>query len=105
MTAILEQALQTNVADRIDPGIVSNIISQPPWIRVDGVPNCRDLGGNEFSSGVVRKGYMFRSGMLEHITEDGEQDIKTMGIRKILDLGRPRKRQSIQIHTLMAWMS
>lgn len=86
MAAILVQALQANIADRIDPDVVSEIVSQPPWIHIDGVCNARDLGSDAPSSGNVRKGYVYRAGMLERITERGKDDLKLLGIKKIFDL-------------------
>jgi hypothetical protein len=88
MSSVLRQALQTNIAERIDPAVVAGILSKPPWFDVDGVPNCRDIAGG---LAEIRSGFIWRSGMLESITERGKEDIVNLGIKKIFDLRSSRE--------------
>ncbi|KAK9451495.1 protein-tyrosine phosphatase-like protein [Limtongia smithiae] len=57
------------------------------WKSVDGVTNCRDLGGWTTRDGkVVRSGYIFRSGTLSGISDTGERSMKELGVGRIFDL-------------------
>lgn len=57
----------------LDPDYVASRLSQPPFIRIPGVVNVRDLGSYPtLHSGYVTKpGLVFRSGELSAITEEG----------------------------------
>lgn len=56
-------------------------------IPLDGEANCRDLGGYVGQDGrFVRKGYLFRSGHLSHLTDADMTVLKDLGIRHIVDL-------------------
>lgn len=81
MDTTLEDALATNIAIRIEEKTVSKFLSGPPWIQIDGVYNVRDIG-----SRAVRNGFIYRSGLMECMTDQGKKDIQLLGIKKIFDL-------------------
>lgn len=56
-------------------------------VAVDGAPNFRDVGGYETVDGRrVRRGKVFRSGMLAGVTPDGIRTLESLGIRAVVDL-------------------
>ena len=58
----------------LDPVYVEERLSQPPFVTIAGVVNVRDLGGypSETSPGnITRPGFVFRSGEVSSITDDG----------------------------------
>ncbi|KAH7928265.1 hypothetical protein BV22DRAFT_1030920 [Leucogyrophana mollusca] len=60
----------------------------PPFIVIDGVINFRDVGGYATSNPelIVKPHVVFRSGEVTRITEDGKQELRKLGVRKIFDL-------------------
>ena len=64
---------------------VSSDVERMP--RLDGAHNFRDLGGYRGAEGrVVRYGRFYRSGVLEHFTDDDLVRLRGLGIRTICDL-------------------
>ena len=58
----------------LDPEYVMQRLSQPPFVKVPGVVNIRDLLGAYDTShpGVTtRPGFLFRSGEISAITDEG----------------------------------
>ncbi len=56
-------------------------------IKIDGVSNVRDLGGAVTKDGkTVKYGMIYRSAMLEGVTEQGKMQAKRLGIKTDLDL-------------------
>lgn len=53
---------------------------------VEGAVNFRDVGGLPAETGMTRAGVLFRSGNLAHLEPAGEEAIRTLGIRRIIDL-------------------
>lgn len=55
---------------------------------IEGAINFRDLGGySTQNGGTVRRGLVYRSGMTQHITENGLRDLAAeLGIRTVVDL-------------------
>jgi hypothetical protein len=94
MATDLDKALTTNIAEPIDKNVVSSILAKPPFITIDGVSNCRDVSSNTIASSV-RHAYVFRTAMLEDITERGKQDIIDLGVKTIFDL---RSKGEIEAH-------
>lgn len=80
----LNELLDRNVNDPIDPDHVSEILGQPPFVQVDGLINVRDL--NDGSLAKLKKGLAYRSGSLEVITATGKEQLKALGIKAIIDL-------------------
>ena len=86
----LLEVLNTDIRNPIPPATVSKIISQPPFITVPGVSNLRDLshGPN------LRRGYIYRSGNLSDITDDGKAILaEDLGITTIFDLRSQSERE------------
>jgi protein tyrosine/serine phosphatase len=79
----LREVLKTDIKTPIPETTVSKIISLPPFITVPGVSNFRDLSHDE----KLRAGYIYRSGNLSDITEEGKTILaKELGITTIFDL-------------------
>ncbi|KAJ5983859.1 hypothetical protein N7481_005958 [Penicillium waksmanii] len=79
----LREVLKTDIKTPIPETTVSKIISLPPFITVPGVSNFRDLSHDE----KLRAGYVYRSGNLSDITEEGKAILaKELGITTIFDL-------------------
>ncbi|KAH9850816.1 protein-tyrosine phosphatase-like protein [Lenzites betulinus] len=72
----------------LDPDYVAEQLSRPPFVSVDGVVNVRDLGPYPTSHpGLVTKpGTAYRSGEVSHITPEGMQKLKDLGVTTIYDL-------------------
>jgi protein-tyrosine phosphatase len=56
-------------------------------LQVEGVANFRDVGGYKTVDGKrVRRGLVFRSGALVHLTDAGLQTLSELGIKLVCDL-------------------
>jgi protein-tyrosine phosphatase len=61
-------------------------------LALEGAVNLRDFGGYATASGrAVRRGRLFRSGTLAHLTEDAQRRFAELGVRLICDLRRPEE--------------
>ena len=61
-------------------------------ISVDGSVNLRDFGGySTADGGRVRRGRLYRSGSLAHLTSQGRRDFLDLGVALICDLRRPEE--------------
>ncbi|KAK4692166.1 hypothetical protein P7C71_g4985, partial [Lecanoromycetidae sp. Uapishka_2] len=59
----------------------------PPFIDIPGVANFRDIGCcSNVDATYVRRGLVFRSADLSHITAEGTNELQALRIRKIFDL-------------------
>ncbi|KAK9237534.1 tyrosine phosphatase family-domain-containing protein [Lipomyces kononenkoae] len=57
------------------------------WKSIDGVLNCRDLGGWKTRHGrYVRTGYIFRAAQMNGVTENGKAALIDLNISKSFDL-------------------
>ena len=97
----VESLVKTPISDLINPEVVKNILSNPPFVFVDGVVNTRDLGGLAIASPpterllelsksgntlVVRSGKLFRSAELNAIRPDGVSTLKKLNVGTVFDL-------------------
>ena len=62
-----------------------------PFINVPGLPNFRDLGGvprpiPSQPGKTVRRGVVFRSSEPSKVTDEGVQQLRDLGIKKVYDL-------------------
>ncbi|KAJ5595000.1 uncharacterized protein N7459_001208 [Penicillium hispanicum] len=83
------EVLNTDIRTPIPATTVSKIISLPPFVTVPGVSNIRDLshGPN------LRRGYVYRSGNLSDITEEGKAVlVEDLGITTMFDLRNESER-------------
>lgn len=56
-------------------------------LKIDGVTNCRDLGGKTLKSGKrMKQGNLFRTGNADAITESGKKSMKELGIKTEVDI-------------------
>lgn len=80
----LDQLLDCKVNDPIDEAQVLEILSKPPFVQVEGLINPRDL--NDGSQPKLKRGFAFRSGSLEVMTAEGQEQLKALGVKRIIDL-------------------
>ncbi|CDO73781.1 hypothetical protein BN946_scf185015.g109 [Trametes cinnabarina] len=80
--------LTMDLLDPLDPGYIAEQLSRPPFVTIPGVVNVRDLGSYPTSSPglVTRPGLVYRSGEISHITPEGMQKLRQLGITTIYDL-------------------
>jgi protein-tyrosine phosphatase len=56
------------------------------WFHVDGAQNTRDVGGYPTIDGhTVRRGLVYRSGTLAHVTDAGCETFRDLGIHTVVD--------------------
>lgn len=53
---------------------------------VAGALNFRDVGGLRAGTGATRSGVLFRSGNLARLGDDGRASLRSLGVRRIVDL-------------------
>ena len=63
---------------------------------VDGVNNCRDVGGL-VGNGLIKRGILYRSGSLDFITNTGIEKLKTLKINFIIDFRSDREISSKRV--------
>ncbi|KAI1917370.1 hypothetical protein LOZ12_000787 [Ophidiomyces ophidiicola] len=75
--------IKTDITITLIPDLVHQILSQPPFVSVPGVFNIRDIGHVP----IVRRNFIFRSGMLSGIEAAGKAKlISELRVKKIFDL-------------------
>lgn len=72
------------ITEPIDLTVVNSILVSDPFIPVPGLINVRDL--NDGTEPHFKQGYMFRSGSLEQLTDQGKETLISLGITDIFDL-------------------
>jgi Tyrosine phosphatase family len=60
----------------------------PPFIAIEGIDNFRDLGGYPTSNPTifVRRNFIFRCAHPGNATEDGQEQLRALGITTLYDL-------------------
>lgn len=101
MAAALRALAETDVREPIPASVLLAALQTPPFVVVPGTFNTRDLGllvgpseeegkdGARGVRGVIRPGFIFRTGGLEALARsaDGQAVLRdTLGIRRIFDL-------------------
>ena len=74
LITISNSGLEMHDLDPLDPAYVQDVLSRPPFIRIPGVINVRDLGHYSSTTDpgfVTKSGYLFRSAELSGITDEG----------------------------------
>ena len=89
----LQELLKTDIRTKIPEAVVSKITSSPPWVTVPGAFNVRDIGHSP-STPNVRSGFIYRSGVLAGIKDEGKSVLRdSMHITTIYDLRKPQERE------------
>ncbi|KAF8663464.1 hypothetical protein AX16_001034 [Volvariella volvacea WC 439] len=73
----------------LDPAYVADVLSRPPFVTIAGVINVRDLGtypSITHPGKVTRPKLLFRSAELSAITEEGKNQLRSLGIKRVFDL-------------------
>ncbi|KAK9372207.1 tyrosine phosphatase family-domain-containing protein [Lipomyces chichibuensis] len=71
------------------------------WKSIDGVLNCRDLGGWKTRDGrYVRTGFVFRAAQMSTVTETGKAAIKDLNICKSFDLRSSQECQKYGVYEI-----
>ncbi|KAB5577619.1 protein-tyrosine phosphatase-like protein [Coniochaeta sp. 2T2.1] len=88
--AKLRALAETDVLNPIPSDTVQAALTSPPFVYVPGTFNTRDVGLVPTSTGEpskLRPGFVYRSGGLERLTDDGKSMLANkLGIKKIFDL-------------------
>ena len=88
---------ETDVTVRLTPQQFVPVLSQAPFIHVEGTFNVRDIGKLPASAScpnapTVRPGFVFRSGMLAHLTDKGKATLASdLGVRRVFDFRSKRE--------------
>ncbi|KAI0751035.1 protein-tyrosine phosphatase-like protein [Daedaleopsis nitida] len=72
----------------LDPAVVAEELSRPPFVSIPGVVNVRDLGSypTDQPGYITKPKLAYRAGEISHITEEGMQQLRDLGITTIYDL-------------------
>ncbi|KAJ4479210.1 protein-tyrosine phosphatase-like protein [Lentinula aciculospora] len=73
----------------LDPSYVEEILSRPPFVSIEGVINVRDLGGYPsitYPGKSTKPGFIYRSAEVAGITNEGKEQVRRLGIKKVFDL-------------------
>lgn len=91
--ADLLKLAETDVAQEIPKEQFGPVITNPPFVYVDGTFNTRDLG--LIPASPIRAGFAFRSGALGGLTDKGKAVITgKLSIKRVFDLRSPEERDS-----------
>lgn len=80
---LLSEALSTPISQPLTPSTVASHLSVSPWRQVPGAFNLRSVSHLP----LVKENFIYRSGMLNLLSNQGKKDIYTsLGIRAVHDL-------------------
>ena len=86
----LRALAETDVLNPIQSDTVKAVLTSPPFVYVPGTFNTRDIGLVPTATGEpsrLRPAFVYRSGGLERLTDDGKSVLANkLGIKKIFDL-------------------
>lgn len=89
--ACLRKLAQTEVIHEIPPTDFLPVLTNPPFVWIDGTFNSRDLG--DVPGSPLRANYVYRTGGLAKLTEQGKEAITALGVKRIFDLRSPEERK------------
>lgn len=89
--ASLRKLAQTEVIHEIPPTEFLPVLTNPPFVWIDGTFNSRDLG--DVPGSPLRSNYVYRTGGLARLTEQGKEAITALGVKRIFDLRSPEERK------------
>lgn len=67
--------------DSLDAKTAYGILSKPPFVKIHGVHNVRDLG--RINGSMVKPGYVYRSAEICGVAEHGEIEVFSVECRLI----------------------
>lgn len=86
----LRALAETDVTQPLSSDIVQVVLTSSPFVYVPGTFNTRDVGLVPAATGdssKLRRGFVYRSGGLERLTNDGKSLLgQRLGVKKIFDL-------------------
>ncbi|TEB35763.1 hypothetical protein FA13DRAFT_1811435 [Coprinellus micaceus] len=74
--------------DPLDPAYVEDVLSKPPFVKLSGVINVRDLGGypsKTHPGKVTKPKLLLRSAEVSGITDEGKGTLRELGVTKVYD--------------------
>ncbi|EEH37041.1 hypothetical protein PAAG_07459 [Paracoccidioides lutzii Pb01] len=84
---VFRDIVGTDILSPISTEVVNHIISNPPFVPIPGLFNFRDLSHPLITPPLLRQNYIFRSGMLSFLEEEGKVKLTAgLGVKKIFDL-------------------
>lgn len=95
----IDEALKTDVRTPLAADIVGQVLAAAPFVAVPGAFNVRDLSqpgpaGGEDDNPKLRKGFIYRSGVLTFIKDEGKAKLASdLGITTIFDLRMDHERK------------
>ncbi|KAK8056931.1 Tyrosine-protein phosphatase [Apiospora rasikravindrae] len=88
----LRKLAETHTAQEIPKEQYGPVITNPPFVFVDGTFNTRDLG--LVPGSPVRAGFIYRSGALTALTDNGKAVmLGKLGIKRVFDVRSPEERE------------
>ncbi|OTB07090.1 hypothetical protein M426DRAFT_318448 [Hypoxylon sp. CI-4A] len=92
--AALLKLAETDVSQEITKEQYVPVLTNPPFVFVDGTFNTRDVG--LVPGSPVRAGFAFRSGALAQLTDNGRAVLAgKLGVRRVFDLRSPEERAAV----------
>lgn len=86
----LRALAETDVTQPLSSDTVQAVLTSAPFVYVPGTFNTRDIGLIPAATGEpsrLRRGFAYRSGGLERLTDDGKALLaRKLGVKKIFDL-------------------
>ncbi|KIY63706.1 hypothetical protein CYLTODRAFT_432849 [Cylindrobasidium torrendii FP15055 ss-10] len=76
----------------------SSILDAPPFVHVSGVINIRQLGGyaTKQPGTITKTNAIFRSGELTHITQEGKEELRALGVKRVFDMRAPAEVKQLE---------
>ncbi|KAI1483038.1 protein-tyrosine phosphatase-like protein [Daldinia eschscholtzii] len=91
--AALLKLAETDVSQEITKEQYIPVLTNPPFVFLDGTFNTRDVG--LVPGSPVRSNFFFRSGALARLTDNGKAVLEgKLGVKRIFDLRSPEERAS-----------
>ncbi|KAI1462640.1 protein-tyrosine phosphatase-like protein [Annulohypoxylon moriforme] len=89
--AALLKLAETDVSQEITKDQYIPVLTQPPFVFVDGTFNTRDIG--LVPGSPLKPGYVFRSGALAQLSDNGKAVLGgKLGVKRVFDLRSPEER-------------
>jgi len=74
--------------EKLDDELVQKTLGAAPFVPVEGVINFRDFGAlqTDDSNLFIKQKYLFRSGELTRLSENGKDALRKLGVKAVFDL-------------------